>query len=140
MALIEQAGSQSDVELAAIDRPSGQGGGSPGSLSIGDGTQLGPNLVYPDALTWYDANNLIVLDGAGASRSLAEVSVDGQDVSSTQPAPAGAISIAAHGPLNALVAGLAGLDGKNGGLATSAGLESTWQPLGVAGQDPHYFG
>ncbi|MFY9934795.1 MAG: LpqB family beta-propeller domain-containing protein [Streptosporangiaceae bacterium] len=136
IALVEQDGSQSQVELAAINRPSGPSG-TPGSLSIGDGTQLGPNLTYPDALSWYDANNLIVLDGAGATRSLAEVSVDGQDVSSTQPAPANAISIAAYGPLNALVAGLAV---KNGALATSAGLESTWQPLGVTGQDPSYFG
>ncbi len=136
MALVEQIGSQSQVELAAINRPSGPGG-APGNLSIGDGTQLGPNLAYPDALTWYDANNLIVLDGAGAARDLAEVSVDGQDASSTQPAPAGAISIAAYGPMNALVAGLAD---KNAGLATSAGLESTWQPLGMIGQDPSYFG
>ena len=135
MALVVQIGSSSGVELAAINRPSGPGG-SPGSLSIGDTVQLGPNLINPDALTWYDANDLIVLEGAGASRDLAEVSVDGQDVSSTQPAPANAVSIAAYGPMNALVAGL---NGKTVGLAAAAGLETTWQPLGVTGQDPSYF-
>jgi len=136
MALIQQNGSRSQVELAAINRPSGPGG-SPGSLSISDGVQLGPNLVFPDSLTWYNANNLIVLDGVGTARNLDEVSVDGQDASSPQAAPANAISIAAYGPMNALVAAIGG---KAPGLATSAGLESSWQPLGVPGLAPSYFG
>jgi hypothetical protein len=140
MALILQDGAQSEVELAAIvhggQSASDQQRGAPSiTPSIGSAVQLGPNLVFPDALTWYDADNLIVLDGTGSAKTLYEVSVDGQDSSTPQPAPAGAISVAADSSMNALVVGL-----EQQRLSVSTGLEGPWQPLGVSGQNPAYPG
>ena len=97
--------------------------------------QVGPDLAQPDTLTWYDADDLIVLAGSGARAALSEVPVDGQDSSSSQPAPAGANAITAAGGMNALVAGLS-----DNQLAVSTGLEGPWQPLAVPGQNPAYPG
>lgn len=140
MAIILQDGTQSEVELAAIvhgAQPTNdqQRGSPPITPSIGSAVQLGPNLVYPDALTWYDADNLIVLDGTDSAKTLSEVSVDGQDSSTPQPAPAGTISVAADSSMNALVVGL-----EKQKLSVSTGLEGPWQPLGVSGQNPSYPG
>ena len=81
VAAIVQADSGPAVELAAID--SGKPGpGQPANpfnrTSIGPTVQLGPNVTNPIALTWYDADDLLVLDGAGDQTSLWEVPVDGQ--------------------------------------------------------------
>ncbi len=96
--------------------------------------QVGPGLVQPRSLTWYDADDLIVLAGTSAP-TLLEVPVDGQESSSSWPAPSGAASITADGAMNALVAGISG-----GTLFVSTGLEGPWQPLGVPGQNPAYPG
>jgi hypothetical protein len=140
MALIVQDGSQSLVYLAAITY-SGQSGtnGHVGSLlaqvSVGEPVRLGPNLTHPDALTWYDADDLIVLDSTHAGKTLSEVPVDGQASSAPQPAPEGTVSITADSGMNALVAGL-----DRGRLSVSTGLEGPWQPLGVPGLNPAYPG
>jgi hypothetical protein len=138
IALVVQDGSASEVELAAIIH-GGQSsqvhlGSSAGAVSLGGPVPIGRNLVQPDALTWYDADNLIVLEGS-TDKTLAEVPVDGQDSSSPQLAPGGAISITADGGMNALVAGLS-----SGQLAVSTGLEGPWQSLAVQGQNPAYPG
>jgi hypothetical protein len=139
IALIVKAGSQQFLELAAIDRsgPSdtGQRGSPSERIGIDPGVQLGSNLSYPTALTWYDADNLLVLADTGNQKLLYEVPVDGQQSSGELLTPAGATSIAAYGPGNALVAGLS-----NGELAVSASLEGPWQTLGVRGTDPAYPG
>ncbi len=111
----------------------GQRGSPSLTASISKPVQLGPDLLQPDALTWYDADDLIVLAGTSAKK-LCEVPVDGQNSSSPQDAPPGATSITADGSMNALVAGL------TGGLSVSTGLEGPWQFLGVRGQNPAYPG
>ena len=98
--------------------------------------QVGPGLVQPRSLAWYDADDLIVLAG-GSSPALWVVPVDGQASSVSQPAPIGADSITAGGATNALVAGISS---GGGTLAVSTGLEGPWQPLGVPGQNPAYPG
>jgi len=139
VALIAQAASGPEVQLAAVAHgvPSspGQHGSPLVTASINGPVQVGPDLGQPEALTWYDADNLIVLAGSAAKATLSEVPVDGQNSSSSQPAPLGANAITAAGAMNALVAGLPGQQ-----LAVSTGLEGPWQPLTVLGQNPAYPG
>jgi hypothetical protein len=137
--MVVQAGSSdTEVDLTAIIPSGGSSQGHLGSLSeavsVGSPVQLGPDLVHPDTLTWYDADNLIVLAGISA-KQLAEVPVDGQDSSNPQFVPDGTVSITADGSQNALIAGLSG-----NRLAVSTGLEGPWQFLSVLGQNPAYPG
>jgi hypothetical protein len=139
VAAITQTASGRTLELAAIDHggpASGQRENpttrtATGPSSIGPPVQLGPNITDPIALTWYDADNLLVLDGMGNGSALWEVPMDGQPASKLPGVLPGAISITWDGPNNALVLGLAG-----GGLQVSASLEGPWQPLGAGGQNP----
>jgi Lipoprotein LpqB beta-propeller domain len=131
-----QAGSGTEVELAAID----SGTAAPGQLSapfdrmsIGQTVQLGPNVPHPVALTWYDADDLLVLDGAGAQTSLWEVPVDGQPATRLPGVLPSAISITANKTQKILVAGLTG-----NRLEVSAGLTGPWQLLGGVGQNPAF--
>src|SRR4026207_2122756 len=91
VAAIVHTDSGSEVKLAAIDngkpdleaidngKPrSGQPANPLPHTSIGLSVQLGPNLTDPIALTWYDADDLLVLNGTGDQTSLWEVPVDGQ--------------------------------------------------------------
>jgi hypothetical protein len=139
VAMVVQVGSSStEVDLTAIIPSGGSSQGHLGSLSeavsVGSPVQLGPDLVHPDTLTWYDADNLIVLAGISA-KQLAEVPVDGQGSSNPQFVPDGTVSITADGSQNALIAGLSGSR-----LAVSTGLEGPWQFLTVLGQNPAYPG
>jgi hypothetical protein len=141
VAAIVQTDSGPAVELAAIDigKP---GPGQPGPgwaanlftrTSIGTTVQLGPNVTNPIALTWYDADDLLVLDGAGDQTSLWEVPVDGQPATKLPGVLPGAISITANSTRNALVVGLT-----QNRMEVSAGLEGPWQPLGSGGQNPAF--
>jgi hypothetical protein len=139
----------SEVELAAIGSGKPASGdlakpyrGKPASglsanpfppTSIGYTVQLGSNITNPVALTWYDADNLLVLDGAGEHTSLWEVPVDGQPATKLQGELPGAISITANSAKNALVIGLA-----DGQMEVSAGLAGPWQRLGSGGQNPAF--
>jgi len=146
VAAIVQTDSGSAVELAAIDSgksspgPSGPGLPKPdwqanpfARTSIGETVQLGPNVTHPIALTWYDADDLLVLDGTGDQTSLWEVPVDGQPATKLSGVPPGAISITANSTRNALVVGTA-----HNQMEVSAGLEGPWQPLGSSGQNPAF--
>jgi Lipoprotein LpqB beta-propeller domain/Sporulation and spore germination len=129
---------QSELQLGAISRPQSAVGEpkSPWQAPIIDqNVQLGPNLTHPDALTWYDADDLIVLNGTNSGNTLWEVPVDGQQAGPLGVLPPGAVSITADGAANALVAGLS-----DGQLAISAGLYGPWQTLAGHGQDPAYPG
>ena len=141
VAAIAQTGSGRLLELAAIDhgaQTSGQRENpttrtSTGPSSIGQPVRLGPNITDPIALTWYDADDLLVLDGTGNGSTLWEVPVDGQPATKLPGVLPGAISITADGTENALVVGLS-----DGGMEVSASLEGPWQPLGSGGQNPAF--
>ena len=141
VAAIVHTDSGSEVELAAIDNGKPElaaiDNGKPGPgqsanpfqhTSIGPSVQLGPNLTNPIALTWYDADDLLVLDGAGDQTSLWEVPVDGQPATPLPGVLPGAISITANSARNALVVGMtqnrmevsAGLAGPGSRSATAA--------------------
>jgi hypothetical protein len=136
VAAIVETGSVREVELAAIDSgtpPPGQLSAPFDRMSIGPTVQLGPNITNPVALTWYDADDLLVIDGAGSETSLWEVPVDGQPATKLSGVLPGAISITANKAQNILVAGLTGQR-----LEVSAGLAGPWQPLGGLGQNPAF--
>ena len=141
VAAIAQTGSERLLELAAIDRDTQTSGQrenpttrtSAGPSSIGQPVRLGPNITDPLALTWYDADDLLVLDGTSNGSTLWEVPVDGQPATKLPGVLPGAISITADGPANALVVGLS-----DGQMEVSASIEGPWQPLGAAGQNPAF--
>ena len=136
IATIVRADSGPEVELAAINSGKPGSGSSANPLqrtSIGLTVQLGPNIPNPIALTWYDADNLLVLDGAGDQTSLWEVPVDGQPATKLPGVLPGAISITANSARNALVVGMT-----QNRMEVSAGLEGPWQPLGNGGQNPAF--
>ncbi len=141
VAAIAQTESGRLVELAAIDHGAEAPGQrqnpttrtSTGPSSIGEPVRLGPNITDPIALTWYDADDLLVLDGTGNGSRLWEVPVDGQPATELPGVLPGAVSITANGPMKTLVVGLSG-----GGLDVSASLEGPWQPLGSGGQNPAF--
>jgi hypothetical protein len=139
IAFIAPDGPKRVVYLAAIIRnPSSSPGNKPPSeiaASISpDYVHLGPDLIQPQDLTWYDADDLIVL-ARNDVPTLSQVPVDGQESLATWPAPPGANSITANGTMNALVAGLS-----TGQLVVSTSLEGPWQVLSVRGRNPAYPG
>ena len=136
VAAIAMTDSGRELELAAIDHSAPASSQQRNLLarpSIGPAVQLGPNISDPIALTWYDADNLLVLDGTDAGTTLWEVPVDGQSATKLPGALPGAISITANSAQNALVVGLSG-----GQLEVSASLEGPWQQLAAGGQNPAF--
>jgi len=136
VAAIVHTSSGPAVELAAINSGKlvpGQPGNPLNRTSIGPTVQLGPNVTDPIALTWYDADDLLVLDGTGDQTTLWEVPVDGQPATELPGVPPGAISITANSARNALVVGMT-----QNRMEVSAGLEGPWQPLGSGGQNPAF--
>ncbi len=137
-AIVQQAGNLPELQLAAIDSgapatASGQVTSPLSHTSIGPAVQLGPNVVNPIALTWYDADDLLVLDGTANGTMLWEVPVDGQPATKLPGVLPGAISITANSTQNALVVGLT-----HNRMEVSASLEGPWQPLGSGGQNPAF--
>ena len=93
--------------------------------------RLGPNVPNPIALTWYDADDLLVLDGPGSGTTLWDVPVDGQPATKLPGVLPGAVSITANSAQNALVVGLS-----DGRMEVSASLEGPWQQLGSERPEP----
>jgi hypothetical protein len=89
-------------------------------VTLSSAGQIGADLAAPSALTWYDADHLLVVNEAASGQQLEVVPVDG-DRSSYQSIEPGMASIAAAGPGNSLFAGLQG-----GHLARSVGLGELW--------------
>jgi Lipoprotein LpqB beta-propeller domain/Sporulation and spore germination len=127
------------LEVAAVNPSGSQVPGPLGAPAvhpvISNGVPLGASLTDPVTLTWYGADDLIVVNQASSGNQLWEVPVDGQQAQVLPATPPDITSITADGTANVLVAGLT--DNK---LAVSAGLEGPWPPLGEPGQDPAYPG
>jgi Lipoprotein LpqB beta-propeller domain/Sporulation and spore germination len=140
-ALIVQGGG---LELAAIN-PDGSATGQPtphgsevGGPTIGTPVPLGPGIANAGALTWYDADDLIVLDQVGASSQLEEVPVDGRaaiQFLAPLQTPTGVTveSVAAGNAQNVVVVGLS-----NQQLEVSAGFEGPWEDVRT-GSEPAYW-
>lgn len=116
--VVTASGPAKEVLLAAIVKTNDQ-------VMLSSTEQLGADLTQPSALTWYDADHLLVVNQASYGPQLEEVPVDG-DRSSYQGIEPEMTSIAAAGPHNGLFAGL-----QTGHLARSVGLNELWSPFAV---------
>ena len=67
--------------------------------------QIGADLAHPSALSWYDADHLLIVNQVPPGPQLAEVPIDGAR-SSSQGIEPDMTSIASAGPDNKLFAGL----------------------------------
>ena len=124
--------------LAAIgggQQDTGQLGPTATHLTLRQVVSLGPNLLRPASLAWYDADDLVVLNASPAGNTLWDVPVDGQPAQDLPFTPSGVTSITADGDANVLVAGLSGNN-----LAVSTSLQGPWNQLGEPGQSPAYPG
>jgi hypothetical protein len=106
-------GPETEVLLAAIVRTNDQ-------VMLSSAGQVGADLTGPSALTWYDADHLLVVNLGSSGPQLEEVPVDG-DRSSSQSIEPGMVSIAAAGPGNGLFVSL-----QTRHLAKSSGLGELW--------------
>ena len=126
VALIVSTAAGQHVLLAAVVHSGDQ-------VSLASAGALGADLTQPMALSWYDANHLLVVDQADSGPQLFEVPVNG-DRSTFQSIEPGMTSIAAAGPHNNLFASL-----QTGQVARSFGLGELWStPL--TGRDATYPG
>jgi hypothetical protein len=96
---------------------------------------IGSGLPTPDAVTWYGADDIIVLAGSSSSAQLDEVPLNGgQPTTITTPGPP--VSVTATSPQGAAAPDIAiGLAG--GKIMVSANQE-VFQPTRAAGQAPVY--
>ncbi len=106
------SGTETEVLLGAIVRAD--------QVLVSSAGQIGADLHQPSALSWYDADHLLVVNQAASGPQLEVVPVDG-DRSSYQGTEPDMTSIAAAGPRNSLFAGL-----QTGRLARSLGLSELW--------------
>ncbi len=127
VALIASTKSGPHVLLAAVVHSGNQ-------ITLSSAGQLGVDLTDPTALSWYDANHLLVVDQSDIGPQLFEVPVNGNR-STFQSIEPGMTSIAAAGPHNDLFASL-----QTGQLAWSAGLGELWSPQLRPGRDATYPG
>lgn len=98
---------------------------------------VGPDLVDPTALCWWDSDHLLVLDHRHGASQLYEVPLDG-GTSTKVPTPSGVTSVTANGSFVAVGTSAVGVRGQPSVLAAS-GLEGTWVQVD-AGGTPAYVG
>jgi hypothetical protein len=106
-------GPEKEVLLGAIFQSNGQ-------VMLSSAGQIGADLTHPSAMSWYDADHLLIVNQLPPGPQLEEVPVDG-DRSSSQGIEPDMTSIAAAGPDNSLFAGL-----QTGHMARSLGLGELW--------------
>jgi len=135
MILTRPNGTQPQLEITAIVSPRA------GVYSVGrNGTPepIGADVVKvasPVQLTWYDAENLIVLaHSALLGPELFEVPVDGGS-STTLTTDLDTVSVSADGPASPIVVGLA-----NGQIASTRVLNGEWTPALGSETAPTYPG
>lgn len=98
---------------------------------------VGPDLVDPTALCWWDSDHLLVLDHRHGVAQLYEVPLDG-GASAKVPTPSGVTSVTANGSFMAV--GTSGLGGRGqSSVLAASGLEGTWVQVDSGGT-PAYVG
>lgn len=105
-----------------------------GGLTLGPTVPIGTDVSDPTQLTWYDADDLIVLSGSPTAPQLQEVPVNGGSSVQLLTEP-GTQSVTAAGPANPVAAGLAG-----GRLALTTSLNGTWTTQKRLARSPAYPG
>ena len=125
VAMIVRGPDGSHVMVGAITR-------SGSAASIGSPVQVGSKVARPGGVSWYDADNLAVLVGAGtAAAQVHKVPVNGSQPTLIAP-DANAISLTVGG--GQIVAG-----NSSGRMATFVVSTDSWRPL-PPGQAPAYPG
>ena len=132
VAMIVNTASGRQVLLAAIVRAAASVR-TEAQVTLSAATQIGADLSVPIALSWYDADHLLVVNASASGPEVEEVPVDG-DRSSYYGIEPGMAAIAAAGPRNLVVAGL-----QTGYLAKTVGLSELWSQF-VPGHDPVFPG
>ncbi len=132
VAMIASTASGPQVLLAAIVRTAASVR-TEVQVTLSATIQIGADLSDPVALSWYDADHLLVVNASAAGPELEEVPVDGDRLTYQGIEPDMA-AIAAAGPRNLVVAGL-----QTGFLARTVGLDELWSQF-VPGHDPVYPG
>jgi hypothetical protein len=125
--IVKTASGSSELLLAAIIQA------GKGAASLGDKVPIGAGVPDPKrALSWYDADHIIVLAGSGSGAQLYEVPVNGGQ-SSLSGTQSGTVSVTGDG------AGLAvGLSDEQ--LFVSPSLNAPWEPVASAGSAPVFPG
>ncbi len=132
VAMIASTASGPQVLLAAIVRNTTSVRADT-QVAFSTTTQVGADLATPTALSWYDADHLLVVDASAAGPALEEVPVDG-DRSSYQGIEQEMATITAAGARNDVFAGL-----QSGYLARTVGLNELWSQY-VPGRSPVFPG
>jgi hypothetical protein len=126
VAMIVRGPDGSHVMVGAITR-------SRSAASIGSPVQVGTKVAHPGGVSWYDADNLAVLVGAGtAAAQVHKVPVNGSQPTELAPDAHSAISLAVGG--GQIVVG-----NSSGHMATFVVSTDSWRPL-PPGQAPAYPG
>ena len=121
-------GTGAALQLVAIDR-----GGIP---SFGPPVAIGSGITDPESLSWYDANDVIVLDGSSGGQ-LWEVPLNG-GAPSAIASQGNIVSVTAtnpSGPTTNIAVGLA-----NGQIMVSSKLGAAFEITRATGQAPVYPG
>ncbi len=105
-----------------------------GGVALGSTVPIGAEISHPTQLTWYDADNLIVLSRSPTGPQLWEVPVNGGSPTALNAEP-GTRSITAAGPANPMAAALPGDQ-----LALTTSLNGTWAPQKRLVRSPVYPG
>lgn len=99
---------------------------------------VGPDLVKPIALTWWDSDHLLVLDSQHDVSQLYDVPLNGQESTRVLEAPPNAVSVTADGSFVAV--GTPGSAGQgHPAVWVSHGLAGPWIRV-TAGRTPAYVG
>jgi Lipoprotein LpqB beta-propeller domain/Sporulation and spore germination len=110
---------------------------SGGFASLGDQVAIGPGITDPEALSWYDANNVIVLDGSSSGGQLYEVPLNGD-----QPTPIASegnvVSVTATSPPGSSPQIAVGLS--DGQIMVSPNLGGAFESTRATGEAPAYPG
>jgi hypothetical protein len=134
IALIVRTGTGTQLLLGAITRDET-------GASISETVPIGSSLSNPMALSWYDADNLVVLTGSGPGGQVEQVPVNG-DAPTEILSGEEAISVTALGSPNPLAVGSSNplaAEVAGGHMAMSASLGSLWIDVGK-GRSPAYPG
>jgi hypothetical protein len=118
----------SQLQLVAINRSSGP--------SLGPTVTIGSGITQPESLSWYDANNVIVLDGSSGGQ-LWEVPLNGGPKTAIA-SPGNILSVTAtnpSGPTTNIAVGLAGDQ-----IMVSSILGGAFESTRAIGQAPVFPG
>jgi hypothetical protein len=118
------------LELVAITH-------SGGSAYIGDPVAIGSGITDPEALSWYDANNVIVLDGSSSGGQLYEVPLNGGPLIPIA-SEGNLVSVTATSPSGSSPQIAVGLSG--GQIMVAANLGAAFESTRATGEAPAYPG